>query len=31
MVLPEKYDLEAEIYRLNEKIITKYGEEYKIL
>jgi hypothetical protein len=31
MVLPEKYDLEAEISRLNEKIITKYGEEFKIL
>jgi len=31
MILPEKYDLESEITRLNEKIITKYGEEYKIL
>jgi hypothetical protein len=31
MILPENYDLEAEIYRLNEKIIIKYGEEYKIL
>jgi len=31
MILPENYDLEAEICRLNEKIIIKYGEEYKIL